>query len=72
MPFDDVESTYKLYKDSLEDKVEGINNDSFVVIDPKLAPEEAAKDYAEKLRQLYKDETGASKDQVFNCKVSGR
>ena len=50
--FESPDSTFKLYQDALIGKVEGITEKSFVLIDPKLNAEEAAKDYVGKLLKL--------------------
>ncbi len=49
VPFTSDDSTYKVYREVLVEKVEGIGEDSFVTIDPTLSAEEAARDYARKL-----------------------
>jgi len=52
VPFDDADSTYGVYKKSDIFKLEGVSESSFVVIDPTLEVEAAAKDYAGKLAAL--------------------
>ena len=55
VPFDDGDSTFKVYKEAFVGKVDGINEDSFVIIDPKLDVDSAAKDYQAKLVALQPD-----------------
>ena len=52
VPFDDGDSTFKVYREAMVGKVEGVNEESFVVINPKLDAEGAAKDYWQKLQSL--------------------
>ena len=57
VPFDNADSTFKLYKDALIGKLPGVKEDNFVVIDPSLDADAAAKDYAKKLLALEKDKS---------------
>ena len=48
--FSSPDSTFKLYNDSLVDKVPGITKDSFITVQTQLTAEEAAKDYQDKIK----------------------
>lgn len=52
VPFDDADSTFKLYREGVAGKVDGITEDSFVVIDPALEVGACAEDYAARLKAL--------------------
>ncbi len=59
VPFTSDDSTYKVYHEVLVGKVEGIGEDSFMVINPTLSAEEAAQDYSRKLAALSGQPGGA-------------
>ena len=61
VPFDNPDSTFKIYKDTVIGKVQGIAEENFVTIDPTLGAEEAAKDYAKKLLRLEANQDAANK-----------
>ena len=49
VPFDDADSTYGVYKKTDIFKLKGVDESSFVAIDPTLEVSDAAQSYAEKL-----------------------
>ncbi|XP_012257012.2 6-phosphogluconolactonase [Athalia rosae] len=54
--FDDVESTYGIYKSNLVGKLP-ITEDQFIKINPSLSAEEAAKDYIQKMSVYFPPDT---------------
>jgi len=50
--FDDKESTFGVFKESVIGKIEGIRENNFVTVDVSLPPEKAAEDYEKKLKAL--------------------
>lgn len=54
VPFSDEDSTFKLYKEGLIGKTP-LTEEQFVVINPELEVDEAAKDYESKLRSKFPD-----------------
>ena len=53
VPFDNDDSTFKVYREQVIGKVPGITEDNFVLVNPELPAAEAAVDYAEKLLKVY-------------------
>lgn len=60
VPFDDGDSTFKIYKDTFIGKIDGVSEDNFVVIDPALSVADCAIDYQKKLLALESDQASAS------------
>ncbi len=54
--FENDDSTFKAYKEAFISKVDDINEDNFVIINPDLPVEKAAEDYTEKLLALEGDQ----------------
>jgi len=54
VPFDNIDSTFKIYKERLIPLIP-VKEEQFIVINPTLSALDAAEDYELKLRQIYPD-----------------